>query len=149
MKEKADEKRTIMSKKLIYLTSFVLVLGLTAGVANADFTFGTPTNLGPTVNSSDVEHGPSISADGLSLYFQSNRSGGSSGVDIWVAMRETTDHPWSTPVNLGPTVNSSAKDATACISADSLSLYFSSERPGGYGGGDLWVTTRTTKDDRL
>jgi len=75
-----------MSKKLIYLISFVLALGL---VAKADFTFGTPTNLGPTVNSSARDGRPSISADGLSLYFISNRPGGVGDYDIWVTTRDT------------------------------------------------------------
>ena len=47
----------------------VLALGLVAQVANADFTFGEPTNLGPTVNTSYGDSASSISADGLSLYF--------------------------------------------------------------------------------
>ena len=90
--------------------SIVLVLALcmVAEVANADFTFGTPTKLGPLVNSSYREFNPSISADGLSLYFISNRSGGVGGLDIWVTTRETTDGPWGAPVNLGPTVNTPA-----------------------------------------
>ncbi len=54
----------------------VLTLGLTAEVANADFTFGTPTNLGPTVNTSAWEVQASISDEGLSLFFLSNRPGG-------------------------------------------------------------------------
>jgi hypothetical protein len=50
---------------------------------------------------------------------------------------------WSTPVNLGPIVNSSANENTARLSPDGLSLYFASNRPqGGFGGFDLWVTRR-------
>ena len=136
-----------MSKKLIYLVCFVLVLGLVAGVDNADFGFGTPTNLGPTVNSSFVDGHPSISADGLTLYFQSTRPGGYGNRDLYVTTRATTNHPWSAPVNLGPTINSSAKDGGSSISADGLSLYFNSGRPGGSGSFDLWVTTRATTNE--
>jgi hypothetical protein len=103
-------------------------------------------NLGPTVNSSAWDGGPSISADGLSLFFFSGRPGGSGGFDLWVTTRTTVSEPWGTPVNLGPTVNSSAEDATPDISADGLALFFFSTRSGGYGNYDLWVTTRTTKD---
>jgi len=60
-------------KKAILLV-LVLALGLTAEVAKADFTFGTPTNLGPTVNSSSGDAQPDFSMDGLSLFFDSNRS---------------------------------------------------------------------------
>jgi hypothetical protein len=117
-------------KKTISLV-LVLALGLTAEVANADFTFGTPTNLGPPVNSSSYDALASMSADGLSLYFASGRPGGSGSDDLYVAMRVTKKDDWGTPVNLGPTVNSSGLDHCARISADGLSLNFSSWRSGG------------------
>ncbi len=107
--------------------------------------FGNPTNLGPTVNSSDSEYDPSISADELELYFNSYRPGGFGKADIWVTRRKTKADPWSSPVNLGPTINSPAGDKGPSISADGLSLYFNSARSGGHGGQDLWVTTRKTK----
>jgi Tol biopolymer transport system component len=133
------------------LAILVLVLGMAAEVANADFTFGTPTNLGPTVNSSAAQFTPSISANGLEIYFTSNLPGGEGGYDIWVTTRPTTADDWGTPVNLGPIVNSSAAEGTPSISADGLALYFSDYwsglRPGGSGNYDLWVTTRATKDD--
>ena len=125
----------------------VLVAALAAEVAKADFTFGTPTILGPTVNSSSNDYGPSISTDGLKLYFHSDRPGGFGGDDIWVTARGTTDDDWGKPVNLGATVNSASLDNGACISANGLELYFSSNRPGGYGEFDLYVSTRTTPDD--
>ena len=122
----------------------VLALGLAAEVANADYTFGTPTNLGPPVNSSAEDGDAFISPDGLSLYFTSNRPGGSGGYDIWVTTRATLSDPWGEPVNLGPTVNSSTVDSGADMSADGLTLYFQSNRPGWYGSGDIWVATRET-----
>ena len=126
----------------------VLALGLAAESAKADFTFGTPTNLGPAVNSSYNEDGPCISTDGLSLYFDSDRSGGHGNGDIWVATRKTTNDPWEAPVNLGSTVNSGQNEWEPSISADGLTLFFCSyNRPGGYGYLDLWVTTRVTTDE--
>jgi ankyrin repeat protein/beta-lactamase regulating signal transducer with metallopeptidase domain len=116
--------------------------------------WGEPVNLGPAVNSAADEHAPSISSDGLELYFSghilyhgSARPGGSGGADLWVTIRKTTDDPWGEPVNLGPTVNSPVGDAGPSISGDGLSLYFVSDRPGGFGMGDLWVTTRKSKSD--
>lgn len=106
--------------------------------------WGPPVNLGPTVNSSAWDGGPCISTDGLALFFFSTRSGGSGGMDLWVTRRTTVSEPWGSPENLGPTVNSSADDATPDISADGLTLFFHSTRSGGYGSYDLWVTTRTT-----
>jgi hypothetical protein len=106
-----------------------------------------PVNLGPTVNSSSEDWSPSISTDGLTLFFGSDRPGGLGNWDIWVTTRATKDDDWSAPVNLGPTVNSSALDYGPSISADGLTLFFTSVRPGGYGSGDLWVTTRATTED--
>jgi beta-lactamase regulating signal transducer with metallopeptidase domain len=78
---------------LLVVLAFVVLTN--AYVAKANFIFGTPTNLGPIVNSLSSDVAPSISADGLTLYFTSERSGGYGGrADIWVATRETTDDGW-------------------------------------------------------
>jgi len=127
----------------------VLALCMVAEVAKADFTFGKPTNLGPTVNSVWHEQAVSISADGLSIFITVyNRPGGSGSDDLWVAAREAIDAPWSEPVNLGTSVNTSVPDGYASISADGLTLYFgAANRSGGLGGNDIWMTTRATTDN--
>ncbi|MGB2865299.1 MAG: LamG-like jellyroll fold domain-containing protein [Sedimentisphaerales bacterium] len=109
--------------------------------------WGPAVNLGPPVNTSASDGTPSISADGLELYFADvgpsgspYRPGGHGGGDIWVAKRKSKDENWSNPVNLGPTINSSSMETYPNISADGLSLYFSSS-------GDIFVTTRARKDD--
>jgi Tol biopolymer transport system component len=107
--------------------------------------WGTPRNLGATINGTFFEHTANISPDGLSLLFSSDRPGGWGGMDMWMATRAGVDSPWSEPVNLGPTVNSAAWDLSPRLSADGLSLYFHSARPGGLGGEDIWVATRTSK----
>lgn len=109
--------------------------------------WSAPVRLGPPVNSSYWEHVPSISPDGLSLYFSSDRPGGSGGLDIWVSTRSTPGEPWGQPVNLGPTINSPVWDPTARVSADGLKLLFHSERAGGLGREDVWMATRTSKED--
>ncbi|MHC4627268.1 MAG: LamG-like jellyroll fold domain-containing protein [Planctomycetota bacterium] len=126
------------------------------GYGNADLWVSTrpttedewaePVNLGPPVNSSGHDYCPSISADGLTLYFADYwgyppRPGGLGGCDIWETTRATTDGDWSEPVNLGAPINSSSHDLYPCISLDGLSLYFTSHRPGGHGA-DLWVSRR-------
>jgi ankyrin repeat protein/beta-lactamase regulating signal transducer with metallopeptidase domain len=113
--------------------------------ASADRIFGNPTNLGSPVNSFADDYGPNISADELELYFSSYRPDGLGKDDLWVTTRRTKADSWGDPVNLGPTVNSPAGDGAPCISADGLSLYFSSDRPGEHGGQDLWMSTRKTK----
>jgi hypothetical protein len=137
-------------KKTISIV-LMLVLFTVTEVTKADFTFGEPVNLGPTVNSISNDQAANISSDGLSLYFSDHPGapmppGGYGQSDIWITTRQTKDEPWGAPVNLGPLVNSSSQDEHPSISADSLSLYFGSNRPGGSGSHDLWMTTRETKD---
>ncbi|MHC4436795.1 MAG: LamG-like jellyroll fold domain-containing protein [Planctomycetota bacterium] len=130
----------------LVLVVFVAAIVLDVRTVNADFTFGTPVNLGPAVNSSYSDAGQCISADGLSLYFDSDRPGGSGGGDLWVTTRDTKDDEWGTPVNLGSTVNSAYNEWEPSISADGLSLFFCG--PDEYGHHlDLCVTTRVTTDD--
>jgi len=111
------------------------------------FHFGTPMNLGPAVNTIHEDHGPCISYDGLTLYFSSNRPGGFGRIDIWVTTRTTRDTSWGRPVNLGQPVNTSFMENHPRISADELSLYFSSDRPNGYGNSDIWISKRATRND--
>ena len=115
--------------------------------ASIDDEWWPPENLGPVVNGSKDEAHASISADGLVLYFMSNRPGGYGSWDIYMTTRTTKNNPWGPPVNMGPKVNSSAIDGAPWVSMDSLELYFHSWRPGGYGGGDIYVTRRETKND--
>jgi hypothetical protein len=62
--------------------------------------FDVPLNLGNTVNSAVFDGGPSISADGLSLYFASARPGGEGMEDLWLATRRTIGDTFGPPVNL-------------------------------------------------
>ena len=126
---------------------FAAVVVLGEGSAYANFAFGTPTNLGPIVNSSHGDADTSLSSDGVELFFDSDRPGGSGNWDLWVARRAAKADDWTQPVNLGPTVNSSTWYHDPSISADKLCLLFASNRPGGYGGDDLWVTRRGTAND--
>jgi len=130
----------------LMLVGFVAAIVIGGGSVNADFTFGEPTNLGPTINSPHADGPGSFSSDGLEMYFDSNLRG-SFKDDIYVSTRATTDDAWGTPVKLGPPVNSSGLEILPIISTDGLSLYFTSLRAGGYGVLDMWVTTRETIDD--
>ena len=129
------------------LLVLVFGLGLATEVAKADFVFGEPNNLGPTVNSESYDDSANISTDSLELYFLSERPGGHGEADIWVTTRTTVDEAWGMPVNLGSTINTSSYDSGPSISSNGLSLYFTSFLPGGQGEDDLWVTKRTTVSD--
>jgi len=131
----------------LVLFGFVAAVALGGGSAKADFIFGKPVNLGPVLNSAYGEAIDSISSDGLELYFSSNRPGGQGAYDLWVLKRASADDDWGPAENLGPAVNSPSQEAGPSISADGLALYFHSNRPGGHGDFDIWVTRRATKDD--
>lgn len=87
----------------------------------------------------------SISRDGLSLYFI--RQSSFTGYDVYVAHRPDVEADWGAPVKLPNGINSSADDWGAFLSADGLSLYFASDRPGGKGENDLYVSRRTNVSD--
>ncbi|MBI4902673.1 MAG: PD40 domain-containing protein [Acidobacteria bacterium] len=126
----------------------VLLLAVVATAAPKYSEWSAPVNLGPVVNSPYFDAVPALSKDGLSLYFVSTRPGGYGGMDIWVSQRATTDSPWGTPVNLGPTVNTPYHDGAPALSRDGHLLFLNSNRPGGVGGWDLWVAARIhTRDD--
>jgi len=136
----------------------ILVVGLSINIAKADFIFGEPTKT-PNINTSSFDGCGSITSDGLELYFASYHPHGGDGCygDIYVATRPTIHDAWSEPIKLGPPINTSYPEGASCISADGLELYFTdgwgpflflggcSRKPGGYGGTDIWVSTRETR----
>jgi hypothetical protein len=63
------------------------------------------------------------------------------------ALSLTQYSEWSLPVNLGPAINSSSPDQGPYVSQDGLSLYFASQRPGGFGLNDIYVSTREHEQD--
>ena len=99
------------------------------------------------INTSLADAAPSISADGLTLFFHSRRGGGRGGNDLYMATRATTSDPFTNVVNLGPLVNTAANETNPSISADGRSLYFNSNRGGGFGGTDIYVATRASVND--
>jgi hypothetical protein len=107
-----------------------------------DGSFG-PATLVTELSSIANENRPSIRHDGLEIIFQSNRTGSfGTALDLWVATREDTLDAWSAPINLGSPLNTTSIDNNANLSSDRLTLFFSSDRPGGLGGLDLYMTTR-------
>jgi hypothetical protein len=114
--------------------------------ASKDDPWGQPVKLAAPVNSGNGEDCPCISADGLSLYFISNRPGVSSNpgnTDIFVTTRPSKIDPWGEPVNLGPNVNTNYYEYTPFISPDGLSLFFSR----GFQKAHVYVCKRRTTTD--
>ncbi len=100
--------------------------------------WSVPKNPGAPLNTRYSEKHPAVSADGRRLYFTSNRPGGSGSYDIW--MSEKTGEEWSTPVNLGDSVNTPGMEQSPFIHPDQQSLYFSSNGWPGMGQGDLYLS---------
>lgn len=124
--------------------------------ASAKFSdWSAPDNLGPVVNSASNEQGPTLSKNGLSLYFSSNRPGGAGLGDLYVSHRNSEEEEWGPPINLGAIVNSTQDEATPNLSRDEHWLYFSSRRPGslpnanGVISFDIWVSYREHVHDDL
>jgi Tol biopolymer transport system component len=133
------------------LLGFCVVSGLDSPPAHADFTFGEPVNLESEIQVLDPVRDTveCFSPDGLEMYIGSDsRSGGYGAWDMWVSRRASKDQNWGLPENLGTVFNTAKDEGCGSISSDGLTLYFySDDRPGGYGSGDIYVATRATKND--
>ena len=137
------KKTSCLSKKMLML-GVIVCLSLSGQVATADFVFGEAVHMGPVINGDGKDSDPSISSDGLELYFESERSGGYGSKDIWVATRPTNDAEWESPINLGSNINSASHEGAPCLSSDGLSLYYFAYL---FGSLDIWVTRRATGND--
>jgi len=97
-------------------------------------------NLGTVVNTSDLEYAPTITADGRTLYFVSNRPKGVGGHDFWyTTKKERLDTVFADPVNLGPPINTALNEGVASIAADGQTIFFTGcNRPDGQGDCDIY-----------
>lgn len=102
-----------------------------------DTLWADPVMVPPPVSTAADEFGLSVANDDK-LYFTSNRSGGFGQHDIYFAVR--TDSQYTTVQNLGPPVNTQYNEASPFIAPDGSYLVFESNRPGGYGQVDLYIS---------
>ncbi|MHA4741379.1 OmpA family protein [Dyadobacter sp. MSC1_007] len=100
-----------------------------------------PVNLGQLVNSREWESQPSLSADGHTLYFASDRKGGQGKRDIWVSHLDEKKQ-WTTPKNLGPVINTPDEENAPFIHANGRTLFYSSNGPAGMGGFDIFIAQK-------
>jgi len=104
-------------------------------------------NLGPPVNTSNNEGQPSLSPDGKILIFTAcedydgygNGRTGYGSCDIFFSRK--VGNSWSIPKNIGKPINSAAWESQPSYASDGKTLYFVSNRKGGYGGSDIWKST--------
>lgn len=132
------------------ILGIVLVLSIATTLqAGSKFTdWSAPVNLGPAVNTSFSDSAPAVSKDGLSLYLTSVRPdpGAQGEGDIWVSQRSSVDDPWGPPVNV-LALNSPDTDQAPALSRDGHYLFFATDRAGGLGGLDIWVSHRENIHD--
>lgn len=101
-----------------------------------------PQQVGSTINTKEYEGASSISGDGKTLVFTYGTR--SEPCDLYYSKK--TGNEWSKPKSLGVNVNTKDWDSQPCLSADGRTLYFSSERRGGFGREDIWITRLDTND---
>lgn len=106
---------------------------------NAQGNWSIPQSISANINTLQNEGTCTISADGRKLIFTSCQNGYSGDCDLFESIK--TGNVWSKPVNLGPNVNSADWESHPTLSADGRTLYFVSDRKGGFGRNDIWYTT--------
>jgi WD40-like Beta Propeller Repeat len=120
--------------------------------AGKPYCYGAPVHLDSPINTAWFEGKPSLSANGLELYFVSDRPGALGGPgdqDIYVSRRASVNDGWDPPERVPPPVSSPFFDITPTISMDGLDLYFGSSRPGPFSPPmpDLWVSHRPSVNE--
>jgi Tol biopolymer transport system component len=104
--------------------------------------FDTVTALS-SLNGPGMDHQPEVSADQLSIYFVSDRSG---NVDIWRSTRGSVGAAFGVPLAVSE-LNTSSDEGGITLSSDGLEAIITSNRPGGAGARDLYRATRASTDD--
>ena len=94
------------------------------------------------VNTTSYEGRPWLTENELTLYYVSGRPYGRGDYDVWKLTRASTSDLFSAPTNLPAPVNTASRDGSPVLSKDGLTLYFSSDRAGGWGKQDIWTATR-------
>jgi outer membrane protein OmpA-like peptidoglycan-associated protein len=104
--------------------------------------WGFPVNLDiKNINNIDEFSEYTVSPDGRVIIMSVLRADSIGGRDLYVSfLRE--NNAWTDPENMGPAINSKFGDITPFLAADGVTLYFSSNRPGGYGSNDVYMTRR-------
>jgi Tol biopolymer transport system component len=104
-----------------------------------DTGWGPAVNVGPNVNTQDMEWSVNISHDNRKLYFASDRDGSYGDIDIWVSQWDHRKGEWGPAENLGSNINTSNREYSPSISSDGKKLYFA-KWSGGLGYVDIYVS---------
>src|SRR5688500_12935085 len=136
-----------LHKNIVVVLTIMLLVVATPALAAPSFIAWSPAlslesipGSSSEVNTAFLDGCPILSRNGLELYIASNRPGGLGGLDIWVAERSTPDEGFGTPVNIGAPINSEYNDFCPSPLRNGHGFLFVSNRPGGCGGSDIYLT---------
>ena len=133
---------------MAFVVALLAVTGPSRGLeAQKPSEWSPPENLGPDVNSAFEDFAPHLSSDGLALYLTSNRPESQGGEDLWVARRASRDDVWGPATNLGAPINTAANERSPALSRNGRLLFFATDRVGGLGGFDIWLSWRADPND--
>jgi len=104
----------------------------------ADGQWGTPVNLGETINTSYNEEYPCISKDGKTMYFSSQGHNSMGGYDLFKSVYDAAKQKWSEPENLGYPINTPDDDKTISFDGTRKVAYISAIRKEGMGERDIY-----------
>jgi hypothetical protein len=130
--------------------ALVMAAGMAGSLAAAPgFDWSPPLNIGGEVNSAFEDTAPHLSSDGLALYFSSTRPDSQGAEDLWVSTRPNRHAPWGPAANVGPAINTAANERSPALSRNGRLLFFATDRAGGLGGFDIWVSWRPDPADHF
>jgi len=110
--------------------------------------WGTLVNIAGA-NTASSEDDPSVTADGLELYFVSPAHGGQGAGSIFRLTRSSIKTSWSTTPQYVSELDSTSQDHSPSISPDGLTMLWSSTRPGGTGSSDYYIATRPDRNSKF
>ena len=138
----------VMMPNAIHVQSFAMAdagMPSDAGIPSNDAgpmgAFGPGTLITEISDPAAGDDDPTLSADLLEIYFDSNRGG--SG-DIWTSTRPTVSDAWAPPTRVAE-LSTADSETTPMLAPDGLTIYIASSRPGGLGNSSIWRSTRTTR----
>jgi hypothetical protein len=110
-----------------------------------DLLWDPPTRVAE-LSSSAADNNPAVSLDGLTIWLSSNREDTGNGFDIWVSTRQTRQDPWGPPLRVAE-LSSPSDDTAPAVDEAELVMLLSSNRGGGPGGRDIYISGRQGRSD--
>jgi hypothetical protein len=107
--------------------------------------WGPPTRVAE-ISSTAADNNPAVSLDGLTIWLSSNRDDTGNGFDIWVSTRQTRQDPWNPPTRVVE-LSSPSDDTAPAVDEAELVMVLVSNRPGGPGGRDIYISGRQSRSD--